>query len=41
VESNNEKKALRDFLNRLEKEKELVEESNKREKDFSSYRVGK
>lgn len=42
VESNNEKKALREFLSRLEQEKGLAEESSKgREKDFSSYRVGK
>jgi hypothetical protein len=41
VESNNEKKALRDFLNRLEKEKGLTEEANSRERDFSSYRVAK
>jgi 5'-3' exonuclease len=42
VESNNEKKALREFLSRLEQEKGLVEESSKaKEKDFSSYRIGK
>ena len=41
VESNNEKKALREFLSRLEQEKGLAEEANKREKDFSSYRVAK
>jgi hypothetical protein len=42
VESNNEKRALREFLSRLEQEKGLAEESSKgREKDFSSYRVGK
>ena len=42
VESNNEKKALREFLARLEQEKGLAEEgSNKREKSFSSYRVAK
>eukprot|EP00347_Sterkiella_histriomuscorum_P003709 403363246 len=40
VESNNEKKALREFLQRLEQEKGLAEDANKREKDFSSYRVG-
>jgi hypothetical protein len=42
VESNNEKRALREFLSRLEQEKGLAEDSvNKRDKDFSSYRVGK
>jgi hypothetical protein len=42
VESNNEKKALREFLSRLEQEKGLAEESSKaKEKDFSSYRIGK
>lgn len=42
VESNNEKRALRLFLERLEQEKGLAEDSsNKREKDFSSYRVAK
>ncbi|CDW82716.1 UNKNOWN [Stylonychia lemnae] len=40
IESNNEKKALREFLQRLEQEKGLAEEANKREKDFSSYRIG-
>ena len=42
MESNNEKKALREFLSRLEQEKGLAEESSKaKEKDFSSYRIGK
>jgi hypothetical protein len=42
VESNNEKRALREFLSRLEQEKGLAEEASKgREKDFSSYRVAK
>jgi len=42
VESNNEKKALRDFLARLEKEKGLSDEKGKQmEKDFSSFRVAK
>ena len=41
IESNNEKKALRDFLARLEKEKGLTEENNQRDRDFSSFRVGK
>lgn len=41
VEANNEKKALRDFLSRLEKEKGLTEEANNKDRDFSSFRVGK
>lgn len=42
MESNNEKKALREFLSRLEHEKGLAEDNSKnREKDFSSYRVAK
>lgn len=40
IESNNEKKALREFLKRLEQEKCLAEDANKREKDFSNFRVG-
>lgn len=42
IESNNEKKALREFLSRLEQEKGLAEDSSrKKEIDFSSYRVAK
>ena len=42
IESNNEKKALREFLSRLEQEKGLAEDgSRKKEQDFSSYRVAK
>ena len=32
---------MRDFLNRLEKEKGLAEDSNRKDKDFSSFRVAK
>jgi galactose-1-phosphate uridylyltransferase len=41
VESNNEKRALREFLSRLEIEKGLAEAGVRKEKDFSSYRVAK
>ena len=42
VEANNEKKALREFLGRLEQEKGLAEEGAKgKDTDFSSYRVAK
>jgi hypothetical protein len=42
IESNNEKKSLREFLSRLEQEKGLAEDSSrKKEVDFSSYRVAK
>ena len=42
IESNNEKKALREFLSRLEHEKGLTDDGpNRKDTNFSSYRVAK